>query len=92
VTWEFEAIPARAGKVAWREVDDEIYVFAADGETVHTLSAVAADIWRACDGSSRVEEIVERILQAYDVDRATATADLIECLDSLERKGLIVRG
>jgi hypothetical protein len=92
VPWELEAIPTRAGQVAWREVDCEVYVFAADGETVHTLSAVAADIWRACDGRNRVKDIADLILASYEVDRATATSDLMECLEALERKGLIGRG
>ena len=92
MTWEDAAVPARADQIAWREVGDEVYVFATEGDAVHTLSAVAADIWRACDGRNRVCDIADLIVQAYDVDRQTAVADLVDCLAALEQKGLIYAG
>ena len=91
MTWELDAVPARVDKAAWREVGEEIWVFAADGETVHTLNSVAADVWRACDGQNTVGDIAELILLGYEVDRQTAITDLVECLGALEDQGLIVR-
>lgn len=87
--WRGEELPVRRPKVAWREVDDEIFVCSPDGEVMHTLRGVAADIWRAIDGQNSVQDILELLLAAYEVDRATLAGDLAECLSNLEEKSLI---
>ncbi len=84
-----EAVPTRDGDTIWREVEEEIFICSADGETMFTLSDVAADIWRVCDGEHTVAEITELMLAAYEVDRETMTRDLAEYLADLEAKGLV---
>lgn len=56
---------------------------------MYTLRDVSADIWRAIDGANSVADIRDLLLAAYDVDTATVTRDLAECLEYLESKSLI---
>ncbi len=92
MAWGLEAIPRRTQGAAWREVDDEIYICSEDGEVLYTLSPVAADIWRACDGRNTVRDITELLLAAYDVESGRLSADLADCLADLEGKGLLGQG
>jgi hypothetical protein len=84
------AVPFRNQDLITREVEDEIYICSDDGETMHVLADVAADIWQACDGAQTVGDIEELLLAAYDVDPETLAADLVEYLEDLQAKKLII--
>ncbi|MFH1844023.1 MAG: PqqD family protein [bacterium] len=86
----YDAVPQHQAEIVTREIDDEIYICSADGETMFTITTVGADIWRACDGSHSVSEIVEILIAAYEVDRETVERDLEAYLTDLETKQLIV--
>ncbi len=85
-----ERRPRRHEKAAWREVDDEIFVTAPDGETVFTLDQVAASIWRLCDGDTDVPGLVEKLMAEYEIDRETLTTDVDEFLIELAGQELII--
>lgn len=87
--WEPQSIPQRNNEAVWREVDDEIFVCSPDGEIMHTLSEVAADIWRACDGENSVADINALLLEAYEVEPDRLRADLNACLDDLMTRKLL---
>ena len=82
--------PRRHEKASWRQVDGEIFVTAPDGETVYTLTQVAASIWLLCDGTLSVAEMIEKLLVEFEIDRATLAADLDEFLEELSAEGLVI--
>ena len=89
-TFSRTAMPRRNEDLVARETGEEIYVCSADGQTMYTLTEVAADIWRACDGQQTIDDIAELLLMAYEIDRETLLADLQSCLEDLESKKLII--
>ena len=58
---------------------------------VYTLSPVAARIWALLDGTRTADEVVETICGEYDVDRATAEADLATLVGDLAEVSLLSR-
>jgi len=56
----------------------------ADFEGVFTLNSVGAVIWSAIGEGLEVEQIASRIVQEYDVDHATALADVNELIGQLQ--------
>jgi hypothetical protein len=82
-------VPQPNEEVVVKEVDDEIYICSADGETMYTITDVGADIWRACDGVNTVGDIAELLLAAYDVNGETVAEDLESYLSDLAEKKLI---
>ena len=56
-----------------------------------TLNEVGAFIWESIDGEESVEGILNRILDRYDVGEKSASADLVELIESMERCGMIFR-
>jgi hypothetical protein len=87
--WGPQAVPRRNDEAVWREVEDEIFVCSPDGETMHTLREVAADIWRACDGTNSVTDINALLLEAYEVEPDVLSADLEACLGDLAARDLL---
>jgi hypothetical protein len=84
------AIPQWNPDIITREVEQEIYLCSPDGDQMHLLADVAADLWRACDGKHSVAEIMDMLLARYAVDRATLRRDLQSCLHDMQNKKLIV--
>jgi pyrroloquinoline quinone biosynthesis protein D len=56
---------------------------------VYTLSEVAADVWTLLDGTRRLDEIIDAICERYDIERATAAADVTALVTDLADAALI---
>ena len=76
--------------LAWRQVEDDAYVFHMQG-TLHVLEGdVAVHLWSMIDeeGASR-EELLESVVSRFSVSREQAVCDLDEFLQSLLDAGLL---
>jgi hypothetical protein len=69
-----------AGEVVILDVQQGLY---------YGLDAVGAEVWSTLQAPSSVADIVDRIVTRYDVDRATAYADVEDLLLELLTLGLI---
>lgn len=58
----------------------------------YSLNGSAAMIWEWIDSGATIAELVERMLETYDVDRETCVADIQSIVASFEQAGLVVRG
>ena len=58
-------------------------------ERIFVLDAVGEHIWEALDGQRTTWELLESVLACFDIDEATARADLGEFLADLGDAGLI---
>ena len=56
---------------------------------VYTLSPVAAHIWALLDGQRDIDAIVSEVCDEFDVDRATAMADVAALLTDLAGASLV---
>lgn len=52
------------------------------------LSEVGAFVWQNLDGCADLDELVDKIMAEYDVDKATARADARRFVDSLVENGM----
>ena len=61
-----------------------------DFSRVITLNASAAEVWNAVVGKDfEVADIVSLLLEEYEVDEQTATADAKQLVDDWKKAGLI---
>jgi hypothetical protein len=77
-----------AGMLTQRTAGTLVLLDAKGGE-YFALDEVGALIWGLCDGSRTVGEIACAVSAVYDVDGATAVADLAELLEELSEARLI---
>ena len=54
-----------------------------------TVTETGADIWEAMVNEKSVEEIIQMILEKYEVEKETAEKDVREFLEGLEKAGFI---
>lgn len=55
-----------------------------------TLNPVAAAVWSGLEGGASEDALVDRVLAAFSVDRATCERDVGDLIDNLARAGLVI--
>lgn len=79
---------ARSERMVGRRIGDE-YVLVplagrgADLDSILNLNRVAAFVWEQLDGERSGGEVVEALLERFDVERARAEQDYLELIDTL---------
>jgi methyltransferase-like protein len=55
----------------------------ADMDSVYTLNETGAFIWEQIDGKKSIEEIIMAMTGEYDIDKDTATQDVLEFISKM---------
>jgi hypothetical protein len=77
--------------VIFRALDDGGVLVHLNGNQIFELNATAAHIWPLIARGERGETIVSSLVDAFDVDAATAARELDALLTALSDAGLIDR-
>ena len=72
-----------------RRVGNDHMLYDATGRAVHLLNATALFVWRRCDGSHAVQDIIGEAASVYNVTREQIQADIEECLAAFHNKALL---
>jgi len=76
--------------ISWRVIDAEIVILVIKTLTYYSLNEVGTYAWsKLVEKPHTREELLAAILAEFDVDRATATADLDELLADLMKEDLV---
>ena len=85
---ELDAVFARNEQVVSRKIVDELILVpmrkdVADMETLYTLNEVGARVYELIDGTRPVREIVNVVLNEFDVTEKQAESDVREFIEQL---------
>jgi hypothetical protein len=82
---------ARSTRIAARKLGEEMLVMAAQGSTLFTLNPTATILWQAADGTTPIEEIVERrICSEFEVTPEEALRDAEALAQDLAKHGILL--
>src|SRR5438093_11740897 len=82
---------ARSSRIAARALGGEMMVMSARDSTLFTLNEVATVIWQAADGTTPLDEIVERkVCAVFDVEPAVALKDAESLVEELAARGILL--
>jgi len=84
--------PKRRSDLNCRMVDGETVILDLKEGHLHQLNATASFIWDCCDGNLTMDEIVDRLAGAYEIDATTASKDLEEVISKLQSSSLLEAG
>lgn len=85
--------PSKADHLVTREIADETVIVpvrrgAVDIDAVYVLNATGAWLWAHIDGKRTTADLVDVLLEKFQIDRATAESDVEEFLHSLRETRL----
>lgn len=78
-------------RVVYEFVQDEAVALNLKSGTYYRLNAVAASALRHLVRGAELRNLTDRLLEEFDVGRATLAADLADLLTDFEKYGLVVR-
>lgn len=57
----------------------------ADMDSVYTLNETGAFIWEQIDGKRTVKEIIDLVIQEYEIDRDSASKDVFDLIGHMQK-------
>jgi hypothetical protein len=86
------AVPVIRRGVTLVPLDESTALYDEIGQFVVTLNSSASEIWRCCDGSATMEDIVSDIARGYGADEQEVRHDVWATLSKLRSLGLLRLG
>jgi Coenzyme PQQ synthesis protein D (PqqD) len=71
-----------------RILEGEVLILDRINGRIHHLNPTASYVWKQCDGSS-AKAIAEKLVQAFQIDLATAERDVNKVLGEMKRMNLL---
>jgi hypothetical protein len=73
-----------------RVVDSEALLIHLSSGDYFSLDSVGTRIWENIDGSRTIQDLVDLVLEEYNVDRDQAVSDVLRLVEQLADEGLVV--
>lgn len=74
------------------EVDGRISLFDPQTQEVSMLNDTASDVWRLCDGTSTLDQVIELMAKAYGVEPDAIGDEVKATVKTFHDKGLLTGG
>lgn len=84
-----EMLTLRADLVEWRLVDDEVIALDLRTSRYLGLNPTAALLWETIAAGTTETDLVDRVIEAFDVGRDQATADVRAFVGDLTSRDLL---
>jgi len=84
-----DTVYTRKKRLPWRELEGSVVIVDVETEACISLNEVASTIWLAIDGSAGFGEIINKIIDDYEISREQAQEDAEKFLNELLKQGHI---
>jgi hypothetical protein len=81
----------RQEELEWREVEGELVAVDLRESRYLALNHTGQVLWTALAEGATPDELIERLVGAFGIERVRATADVAAFTSELESRGLLVR-
>ena len=81
--------PKLATGVNLQQVGDEGLLLNVDNDELHQLNATAYFIVEHCDGECTLDDIVQNVVECFEIDEETAKQDVAEIINQLGEAKLV---
>ena len=82
-------LPQKGQHVMEYEVEGEVALYDPRRDHVHILNSTAAVVWRLCDGSRTVEQLVEDVALLFNGELSMVDEDVKKLLEQLRQSRLV---
>ena len=82
-------VKLRNDAIEWREVEGQIVVLDVDAAEYLAINRTGAAIWPLITEGARREDLAERLMAEYGIDKSSAARDVEEFVTGLAERGLL---
>lgn len=72
-------------------IDDELVMMSVDHGQYYGLGGVGPRVWELIEEPRSFEELIDQILEEFEVSREVCENDMVEFLQQMEKLGLVER-
>jgi len=87
-----DSCPKRQEQIIVQKGSKDVLLFNMDDGSYYALNEVGNRIWELCDGTRGVAQLVDTLAKEYDAPAEIIETDIVEVLEDLRSKNLIVVG
>lgn len=89
-TGSFNSRPKRQEQIIVQKGSNDVLLFSMEDGSYYALNEVGNRIWELCDGTNEVAQLISILAKEYDAPLKIIEMDVIEVLEELQSKNLIV--
>ena len=89
-TTRLDGCPRRHEQIIVQKGSKDVLLFNMDDGSYYALNEVGNRIWELCDGTHGVAQLVSLLAKEYDAPAEIIEMDILEVLEDLRSKNLIV--
>jgi hypothetical protein len=82
--------PKRQEQIIVQKGSNDVLLFSMEDGSYYALNEVGNRIWELCDGTHGVAQLISILAKEYDAPRKIIEMDVMEVLEELQSKNLIV--
>ena len=87
---DINTVLSRNPEAAYRVYDGQATVVLPGRSEINVLNEIGSLIWERIDGDRTVGQIVQAVLDAYEIDSEQARSDTLDFLSSLQEHGMVI--
>ena len=87
---ELSTVLTRNPDAAYRIYDGQATVVLPGRSEINVLNEIGSLIWDRIDGERTVGQILQAVLDAYEIDSEQARSDMLDFLSSLQEHGMVI--
>jgi hypothetical protein len=85
-----ESTVIRNNEVFASEIDNEVVMMHIQTGKYYGLDDIGSRIWEMMEAKIRVEDLIQQLLEEYEVSEEECTRDVLELLENLQTNDLIL--
>ena len=86
---DLNTVFTRNSEAAYRIYDGQATVVLPSHAKVHVINEVGSSVWERIDGVKTLGQILDEILDEFDIERARAEVELFEFVAALRAEGMV---
>jgi len=84
-----DVVLKKSPDAAYRIYDGEATIVLPSHASVHVLNPIGSFVWESLDGRATLAQILDRVVEEYDIGREAAEADLLQFVGALRAQGMV---
>lgn len=72
------------------DIDGEVVMMSIGNGTYYGIDSIGSRIWELIETPCKVSDLIEKLLEEFEVDRPTCEKDVLKFLEELQKNNTIV--
>ena len=80
----------RTKDVVASDIDGEVVMMSIENGAYYGIDSIGSRIWELIETPCKVSELIEKLLEEFEVDRPTCEKDVLKFLEELQKDKIIL--